>query len=85
MRQGRVVADDPSALDSKCDCYTCANFSRAYLRHLAISKEMLSATLLSIHNLQCLIDLTRELREAIRGGRLTAYADEYLRQLEPLE
>ena len=83
--RGSTLADDPGPLDSKCDCYTCANFSRAYLRHLAISKEMLSATLLSIHNLHCLIDLTRELREAILGGRLTAYADEYLRQLGPHE
>ncbi|MFQ5922894.1 MAG: tRNA guanosine(34) transglycosylase Tgt [Anaerolineales bacterium] len=87
-RNGRVnvrasaLADDPNPLDPECDCYTCANFSRAYLRHLAVSKEMLSATLLSIHNLRWLIDLTQELREAIQRGQLAAYADNYLHQLE---
>jgi len=90
-RRGRLnlrssaLADDPNPLDSECDCYTCANFSRAYLRHLAISKEMLSATLLSIHNLRSLMSLTQDLRAAIRSGGLAKYADEYLRKLEPLE
>jgi queuine tRNA-ribosyltransferase len=80
--RGSALAGDPEPLDTECDCYTCANFSRAYLRHLAASKEMLAATLLSIHNLKWLMDLTQELREAIKGGRLAAFADETLRQLE---
>ncbi|MFV1858219.1 MAG: tRNA guanosine(34) transglycosylase Tgt [Anaerolineales bacterium] len=80
--RGAALADDPNPLDPECECYTCANFSRAYLRHLAVSKEMLSATLLSIHNLRWLIDLIHKLRGAIKGGRLAAYADDYLRQLE---
>jgi queuine tRNA-ribosyltransferase len=76
-RRGRLnlrwakLADDPAPLDPACGCYTCANFSRAYLRHLVIGREMLSATLLSIHNLRLLIELTRELREAILAGRLS--------------
>jgi queuine tRNA-ribosyltransferase len=87
-RQGRVnvrgaaLASDPEPLDPACGCYTCTNFSRAYLRHLAASKEMLAATLLSIHNLRWLIDLTHELREAIKGGRMAAFADETLRRLK---
>ena len=87
-RNGRVnvriaaLADDPEPLDAECDCYTCKNFSRAYLRHIAMSKEMLSATLLSIHNLSWLMDLTHELRKAIKDGRLDEYADKTLRQLE---
>jgi queuine tRNA-ribosyltransferase len=80
--RGAALADDPNPLDPVCECYTCANFSRAYLRHLAVSKEMLSATLLSIHNLRWLIDLTQELRKAIQGGRLAVFADEYLHQFE---
>ncbi len=87
-RNGRVnvrsaaLAADPEPLDGACECYTCRNFSRAYLRHLAISKEMLSGTLLSIHNLKWLMDLTYELRNAIKDGQLDEFADKTLRQLE---
>ncbi len=87
-RNGRLnvhssaLAGDPEPLDKECGCYTCANFSRAYLRHLAASKEMLSATLLSIHNLKWLMDLTHDLRKAIKGDRLDSFADDYLRQFE---
>ncbi len=83
--RGSALIGDPDPLDTECECYTCANFSRAYLRHLAASKEMLAATLLSIHNLKWLMDLTHELREAIKGGRLAAFADDTLRQLEVSE
>jgi queuine tRNA-ribosyltransferase len=55
-------------LDSLCSCYTCKNYSRAYLRHLFVAEELLVFRLLSIHNLQFLYDLTSELREAIRSG-----------------
>ncbi len=87
-RNGRVnvrsaaLTANPEPLDGACECYTCRNFSRAYLRHLAISKEMLSATLLSIHNLKWLMDLTHELRNAIKDGQLDEFADKTLRQLE---
>ncbi len=56
---------DLRPLDDRCSCYTCKNFSRAYLRHLIISKEMLGATLLSIHNIHTLLDQTRIMRQAI--------------------
>lgn len=81
-RSGRInvrtaaLADDPRALDDQCRCYTCTNFSRAYLRHLIVAREMLSATLLSIHNLHLMIQVTREVREAIQAGRLQEYADQ---------
>jgi queuine tRNA-ribosyltransferase len=55
-------------LDSLCLCYTCKNYSRAYLRHLFVAEELLVFRLLSIHNLQFLFDLTHEMREAIRSG-----------------
>ena len=59
-----------------------AGISLVRLRHLAISKEMLSATLLSIHNLKWLMDLTHELRNAIKDGQLDEFADKTLRQLK---
>ena len=55
-------AEDDGPLDPGCSCYTCANFSRAYLRHLAIAGEMLAGTLLSIHNIHYFQDIMRELR-----------------------
>jgi queuine tRNA-ribosyltransferase len=63
-----VYASDPDPIDKTCGCYTCTNFSRAYIRHLIIAKEMLAATLLSIHNLHTLITLTSQLRDAIIAG-----------------
>lgn len=61
-------ADDPNPIDENCTCYTCRTFTRAYIRHLISAKEMLSATLLSIHNLHTLIHLAQEMREAIQAG-----------------
>jgi queuine tRNA-ribosyltransferase len=71
-------ADDPQPIDETCACYTCQHFSRAYLRHLVAAKEMLSATLLSIHNLHTLVQLTGEMHQAILDGRFDAFAVEYL-------
>jgi queuine tRNA-ribosyltransferase len=82
-RNGRIninnatYADDMNPIDTRCDCYTCLNFSRGYLRHLAITKEMLSATLLSIHNLYTLIHLASDLRTAIIKGRTETFLEEY--------
>ena len=78
-RSGRLnlrnapYADDERPIDPECGCYTCRKFSRAYLRHLIIAHEMLSATLLSIHNLHTLIQLTADLRLAILEGRLPQF------------
>jgi queuine tRNA-ribosyltransferase len=83
-RQGRLnlrnaaFADDPRPIDPECTCATCRDFSRAYLRHLIVAGEMLSATLLSIHNVHMLIQLTADLRAAIQAGSL----DEFARQFE---
>jgi queuine tRNA-ribosyltransferase len=74
-------AHDPLPIEENCSCYTCQNFSRAYLRHLIIAKEMLSATLLSIHNLHTLIQLSREIREAILQGNFKDFADDFLYDL----
>jgi len=61
-------AKDAKPIDEHCTCYTCRTFTRAYLRHLIMAKEMLSATLLSIHNLHTLIHLAKEMRAAILAG-----------------
>jgi len=73
-----VYADDADPIEQACQCYTCQNFSRAYLRHLIIAKEMTAATLLSIHNLHTLIDLTTDIRQAIIRGQFTQFADAFL-------
>jgi len=58
---------DHDPIDPKCDCYTCKNFSRAYLRHLFKAHEILLYRLLTIHNLHFYLDLTRKSREAIEN------------------
>ena len=68
-------------IDNSCSCYTCQNFTRAYLRHLIIAKEILASTLLSIHNLHTLISLTRDIRKAIIDGNFDIFAKEYLEVL----
>jgi queuine tRNA-ribosyltransferase len=60
---------DALPVDDRCTCYTCRNFSRAYLRHLIIAKEMLGATLLTIHNLNTLVSLMGDIRLAIIQGQ----------------
>ena len=63
-----VHAHDQRPIDESCDCYTCQTFTRAYIRHLIVAKEMLAATLLSIHNLRALIRLMEEIRLHITAG-----------------
>jgi queuine tRNA-ribosyltransferase len=84
-RSGRLninnasYAKDENPIDPECVCYTCQHFSRAYLRHLALAKEILSATLLSIHNLYTLLQLTREMRAAILAGHFDEYSHAFFR------
>ena len=61
--------DDPRPLDPDCSCYACANFSRAYLHHLALTKEVLGIMLLTWHNLHYYQELMAGMRAAIREGR----------------
>jgi len=61
-------AGDPRPLDDSCACYTCRNFSRAYLRHLYMAGEILSAQLNTLHNLYFYHRLMDKCREAIRAG-----------------
>ena len=68
---------DPLPIEIDCQCYTCKNFSRAYIRHLILAKEMLSATLLSTHNLFTLIKLLQDIRKAIIAGKFTEFCDHF--------
>ncbi len=68
---------DTSALDAECDCYTCRNFSKAYLYHLDKCGEMLGAQLNTIHNLRYYQRLMAELRSAIEENRLDAYVNDF--------
>jgi len=72
IKQVRYRLDlDP--VDPQCGCYTCRNFSRAYLRHLYVAGEMLAGELATLHNVHYYLDLVRELRVAIRAGTLDAF------------
>jgi queuine tRNA-ribosyltransferase len=75
-----TFARDQRPIDETCDCYTCRTFTRAYLRHLIVAKELLAGTLLSIHNLHALIRLTRELRSAILDGTFEERLPGWLQQ-----
>ena len=72
-----VYAEDFSPLDEHCSCYTCRNFSRAYIRHLFKAEEILALRLLSIHNLHFLLDFTRQIREAIAQDRFPEFRQRF--------
>lgn len=82
--QGRLVvrnaqyASDFGPLDPACDCYTCRNYSRAYLRHLIKTDETFGLRLTTYHNLHFLIQLMRNVRQAIMDDRLLDFRDEFL-------
>jgi queuine tRNA-ribosyltransferase len=76
IRNARHRADT-RPLDPTCGCATCRNFTRAYLHHLQKVNEILGARLNTLHNLYFYLTLMRELREAIAGGGLREYADEF--------
>ena len=71
---------DFTPLDKECDCYTCKNFTRAYLRHLHRCDEGLGKRLLSIHNLRFLIKITEEARKAIQEDRYGDFKDEFFKK-----
>ncbi|WP_315372875.1 tRNA guanosine(34) transglycosylase Tgt, partial [Paenibacillus xylanexedens] len=84
--QGRLVvrnakfATDFGPLDPECDCYTCRNYSRAYLRHLIKADETFGLRLTTIHNLHFLQNLMRNVRKAIMEDRLLDFRDEFFDQ-----
>jgi queuine tRNA-ribosyltransferase len=69
---------DPRPLDPECDCSACRRFSRAYLRHLFVSDEILGLRLLSLHNVHFLLSLARQARAAIKSGELDSWSRDWL-------
>jgi queuine tRNA-ribosyltransferase len=74
--------EDHGPVDERCTCYTCRNYSRAYLRHLFVSREILAYHLNTIHNLHFYLNLMREIREAIENDRLAAFRNDFYGRLE---
>ena len=87
-REGKInfnnakFKEDLSPVEEECDCYTCRNYSKAYIRHLITTKEALGGRLLSIHNIRFLIKLTEEIREAIKNDNLLEYRDKFVSKYE---
>jgi len=83
-RRGRVNlmntthTHSAAPIEDGCQCYTCQHFTRAYLRHLIVAKEMLAATLISIHNLSMLLTLVSDARKAILAGDFSSFSAEFL-------
>ena len=73
-------AEDNSPIDEGCACYTCSNYSRAYLRHLFLSREILSFRLNTIHNLYYYAHLMSGIRQAIREDRLAEFSHNFYAQ-----
>jgi queuine tRNA-ribosyltransferase len=84
-RRGKLVvrnaeyARDFSPLDPDCDCYTCRNYTRAYVRHLIKAGEVLGIRLTTIHNIRFVLNLMEEIKEAIRRGGLLEFRDSFLK------
>ena len=70
--------EDFTPVEEGCDCYTCKNYTKAYIRHLITTNELLGGRLLSVHNTRFLIKLTEDLRCAIKEDRLLQFRDEFL-------
>lgn len=73
--------DDFTEIDERCGCYTCRNYSRAYLRHLFIAGEILALELASIHNLHFYLDLVKEARKRIIEGNFREWKNEKIKQI----
>ena len=73
---------DPRPIDESCNCYTCQNYSRSYLRHLYKSRELLAYRLNTIHNLYYYLDLMAKMRDAIREDRFQAFQADFFRNRE---
>ena len=83
-RRGRVnlrnasFAADPDPIEENCTCYTCGTFSRAYLRHLIIAKEITGLRLTTLHNVHFMLETMRRIRQSILDGTFADYKAEFL-------
>ena len=74
--------DDDGPVDPRCDCYVCRHYSRAYLRHLYQSGEILSSVLNTHHNLHYYLQLMKQAREAIAADSFAAFRSDFYRRRE---
>ncbi len=72
--------DDFTPIENNCDCYTCKNYTKSYIRHLITCDESLGGRLLSIHNIRFLTKLTENLREAIKNDNILEYKENFIRE-----
>ncbi len=79
IKQNRY-REDPAPPDPECSCYVCRHYSRAYLRHLFQSKEILASVLNTHHNLHYYLNLMREIREAVRQGKFSEFKANFYRK-----
>ena len=75
-------AQDFGPLDKACSCYTCKNFTRAYLRHLFNAEELLGHRLVSLHNIHFYLEIMRDLRKAISQDRYSEFKEEFLERYQ---
>lgn len=80
IKNGRFERD-PAPVEEGCGCYTCRNYSRAYLRHLFMAGEILASRLNTVHNLYYYTDLMRRVREAILSGRFAEFKKDFYGKL----
>ena len=73
-------SEDQDPIDSECECYACQKYDRAYIRHLFVSGELFGARLLSIHNIQFLVQLAKESRKRIADASFNSWSKEWLRR-----
>ena len=82
VRNGKYQKD-PRPVQEDCGCYTCRNFSRAYLRHLVNSHEILGAQLITLHNVYFFVNLVKSMREKIREGRFLQFKKAFFNRFDP--
>lgn len=71
--------EDFTPIENGCNCYACKNYTKSYIKHLINAEESFGARLLSIHNLNYLMNLMKEIRENIKSGTLEEYRDEFIK------
>ncbi len=69
---------DFNPIDPDCDCYTCGHYTKAYLHHLFKTREMIGATLCTIHNERFTVRLVDQMRQAITDGTFSAFKEDFL-------
>ena len=69
-----------TSIEDDCDCYSCKNYTKAYIRHLMVADETFGSRLLSIHNIRFLIKMMEEIRVAIKENKFNEYKNDFLKK-----